>query len=172
MNSMKQTFIRALLLALALSTLLCCVACRNGSYRADVTSTKITEAAKNAVGYSGDYFDASEETYDVYFGTEEAYALVVDCNIVYHVTETNVDQFGVFRTASAADAAAVEAMVKAYVDGQVAYLNSFAAAYNRDELSKIENAEVGVLGCYVYFTILSDSAADAFRGAMLASIEK
>jgi hypothetical protein len=169
---MKKYINRVLLTAMAMLFLLYGVACASNTYRADVTSTVITDSAKTAVGNAADYFDASAETYDIYFGTEDAFAAVEDCNIVYHETETNVDQFGVFRVKPDGDVAAVEAMVRSYVDGQVAYLNSFAAAYNRDELVKIENAKVSTLGSYVYFTILSEDGADAFVNAVRAAIEK
>ena len=169
---MKHLINRGLPLLLAAVLLLTGVACNASTYRADVASSEITEAAKDAIGFSSDYFDASAETYDVFFGAEAAFAAVEDCNIVYHVTETNVDQFGVFRVKTGDDVAAVEAMVQTYVDGQVSYLNSFAAAYNRDELDKIENANVSSLGNYVYFTILSKEAAAAFTDALQAALEK
>ena len=94
---MKHLINRGLPLLLAAVLLLTGVACNASTYRADVASSEITEAAKDAIGLSSDYFDASAETYDVFFGAEAAFAAVEDCNIVYHVTETNVDQFGVFR---------------------------------------------------------------------------
>lgn len=168
---MKNLYTGMLLLLIAALLLLGASSCATVSYRDDVAVGEILDAAKSALGES-DYMDADGDTYTVYFGGEDAFAAVEDCGIVYHKTTTNVDQFGVFRVKAGEGTADVREMVEEYLAGQQSYLNSFATAYNQAELSKIENAEVGVVGCYVWFAILDGADADAFADALAACISK
>jgi hypothetical protein len=75
--------------------------------------------------------------------------------------ETDVNEFGIFRAETTADATAVREMVQTYLDDQTANLRSFAANYSPDDMAKIDNAGIEVYGCYVVYYILDaeDEAA-------------
>ncbi len=157
---MKQgKMIRLTVWLLLVAALLGMTAC--GDYRSDVASQTLVDALIEELAEEEyQYYTASGDTYAVYFEGEEGYSSLEDCCVAYHVNSTNVDQFGVFRVKKGGNVEKVRDMVQMYVDGQVEYLSSFAANYNQDELAKIENAAVEVVGQYVCFTILTAQDGD------------
>ncbi|MBQ7338572.1 MAG: DUF4358 domain-containing protein [Clostridia bacterium] len=162
-----------MMLILLLAVMMTASACSSGTYRNDVSAQTLTETMIDVLSEEdGQYYTASGDAYAVYFDADEAYDTVQDCCIAYHITSINVDQFGVFRVKNGQSTESVRTMVQKYVDDQVEYLNAFAANYNQDELAKIENARVEVVGQYVCFTILTASDEGVAIDALKAAISK
>ena len=157
----------ALLLLMGVALLSAC----GTTYRSDVSAETLMQAAISAISEeSGDYYMADGDTYAIYFDQNAAYAAVQNCCIAYHSVGTNVDQIGVFLVKDAQSVEAVRKMVQEYVDGQCEYLYGFAENYNKDELDKIQNQQLTVMGQYVCFTILNDGDERAVLQAIEAAI--
>ena len=145
---------RIMLVLLALLCLALCACTPKNQYVDNVASGQIADSVVAAIGKSEDYMSADADHYDFYFGESEAYAKVVDCAIMFSRAETDVNEFGIFRTKSASDTGAVRDMVQNYLDDQTANLRSFAANYSPEDMAKIDNAGIEVYGCYVVYYIL------------------
>jgi hypothetical protein len=169
---MKIVTIKALSVTLLFTMLLGCAVACGSQYGSDVAAPVVLDAmiASLESKDSPEYYVADDETYAVYFDTDEAYTLVQDCCIAYHNVGTNVDQFGVFRVKDGQSVEPVRRMVQTYVDGQAEYLYGFASNYQRDELDKIEGAHVEVYGQYVVYTILSSADRASATDALTAAI--
>ncbi len=142
-----------------LTVFLCCIlmiGCQSKPvYADDVSAQTVAHAAVDAIGSIDDYMDGTSNYYSYYFENEQAAALVDDCRLMFHKVETNVNELGVFRVANGGDTAAVEQMVQNYLEEQTEYLRSFAKNYSPEDMTKIDNADVKVMGCYVICYILT-----------------
>ena len=97
--------------------------------------------------------------YTFYFGEQVAYAQVDDRCIIKHEQSTNVSEIGIFHVASSDGVEEVKCMAQEYIQKQTAYLRSFAANYQPEELSRIDGADVVVVGNYVVFYIADKTQA-------------
>lgn len=158
---------KLLIFALALLCLLLCACGDKSAYVNDVASNQVADAMVTAIGTAEDYMSGDADLYDFYFGEQEAYAKVKDCNILFSRLETDVNEIGVFRASSEQDVEAVRAMVQAYLNDQTSNLRSFAANYSPADMAKIDNAGVEVYGVYVVYYILDaedeTAALDAIK---------
>ena len=162
-------------IALALALLLLCltfVGCATSSYANDVSAHSVAEAALDALDPQTDYMDGTNTYYSFYFVDRDEAALINDRVMLYHPNETNVNEICVFRTAREKDARALSDAVEYYIEEQVDYLSGFAKNYSPEDMKKIENADVEVIGCYVIGYILSPEdeavALNAVRQAIAA----
>ncbi len=152
---------------MALATLLLAlVGCGEKEYKT-VPAGELSEAMIEAIGdSSSEYLYSTENHYEIYFGEHEAYGKLADASMVFSRAETDVNEFGVFRANTAADAAVLKTMIEEYVADQTEMLRSFAANYSPTDMEKIDNAAVEVKGNYVFYYILSQADEDAIRGKL------
>lgn len=167
---MKQLLVRLLCALLCLFMCLGAVACGKTKYADDVAAAKVAETAIEAIGSTDDYIDGTADYFSFYFEGEQGAELVTDCRFMFHAETTDVNEVGVLRVASAKDASAVEQLARNYLAEQTVYLRSFAQNYSPEDMTKIDNADVEIIGCYVIYYILSPedeaSALNAVREAL------
>ena len=166
---MKYTrILLSLLLALAMALSL--IACDGGKYRDDLTATQLTDNITAALpagdGWrqvSNAYISPSSwgEDYADYLAKVAAYRIVVSEN-----SDMNIDEVGVFVCNSAQDTKAVKGFVENYLAAKALQFKPLLESYNPDELPKLDNATVTVMGRYVVYTILS--SADTATAASAA----
>ena len=156
---MKHTLRVLLTLLLALAMALPLVACNGGSYRDDLTAAQLTDDITAALpagdGWrqvSDSYISPSSwgEDYADYLAKVADYRILVSEN-----SDMNVDEVGVFVCKSAQDAKAVKKFAENYLAAKALQLKPLLESYNPDELPKLDNATVTVMGRYVVYTILS-----------------
>jgi hypothetical protein len=138
-----------------------------------VPTADVVASALNVLDGAENYMDGTSVYFAYYFGDTDEADLINDCVMMFHQSETNVNEICVFRTASAKDAERVEDAVEDYVEQQAEYLYGFAKNYSPADLNNIENADTEVIGCYVIGYVLSpkgeQSALNAVRQALKAN---
>lgn len=161
----KITLIAALLLCLV--TALC--ACT--SYRTDVPAADLSAAVLNSVSTQGGYTAADSDFVSLEFTKPE----VIDANVSEWVicastSSQTVDEYGIFRVKEGGDVQAVKDAVLEYVQATQVKLEVYLDMYEPVEKTKLENAQVTVIGNYVVYTILTDqdtaAAQTALKGAL------
>jgi len=75
------------------------------------------------------------------------------------VSGTEIDQYGIFKTADEANISAVETALNGYIDTVKTNWNNFN--YLPEEKTKLDNASVETIGNYVIFTVLSEDESAA-----------
>lgn len=159
--TMKKTLILMLCVLLCLSAVGCA-----RSYSSTVPTSKVVATALDALGDSASYIDGTTNYFEFYFAGNEGADKVTECSMMFHDLETNVNEFGVFRVASTKDVAAVESLVRSYLNDQIDDLRSFAANYSPEDMAKIDNADVTTMGTYVIYYILSPEDENAVLTAV------
>ena len=156
----KATRAIALLLALAaLSCLLC--ACGGKTVRSDVPVEELAAAVDKAIG--GEGFSTVDESYvngRLQLDLSKCGSYVVRLNVV--------DEYGVFRAKDEDAAKALKDEVRAYLDNRLA---TWMDEYMPEEKPKVENADCRVIGNYVVYAILSESARSAAFNAVNAALQ-
>ena len=160
----------ALMLVLALPLVSC--GADEDAFATDVPAASLGDAIQAEIGSREDYMMAEPSDYSFYFNDDPAIALINDSTMRFHPEVTNVNELGVFRTASVDDAKEVERMVKAYLDMQTTDLRSFAKNYSPEDLAKIDAARVERVGAYVVYLVLSPEHADAAMARVRAELQK
>ena len=168
---MKYT--RVLLsLLLTLTLILPLISCDSGKYRDDLTATQLTDSITAALpagdGWrqvSNAYISPSSwgEDYADYLAKVDEYRILVSEN-----SDMNVDEVGVFLCKTEKDVKAVKSFAENYLAAKTLQLKPLLESYNPDELPKLDNATVTVMGRYVIYTILS-SADTATAGSAAES---
>ena len=167
---MKHTLRVLLTLLLALTMALPLVACNGGSYRDDLTAAQLTDGITAALpagdGWrqvSDSYISPSSwgEDYADYLAKVADYRILVSEN-----SDMNVDEVGVFVCKSAQDTKAVKKFAENYLAAKALQLKPLLESYNPDELPKLDNATVTVMGRYVVYTILSTADTTTAGSAM------
>jgi hypothetical protein len=161
---------RIMLVLLALLCLTLCACTPKNQYVDNVLPSALANNIVAEIGTSEDYMSADVDHYEFYFGEHKANAKVVDCAIMFSRAETDVNEFGIFRAETTADATAVREMVQTYLNDQTANLRSFAANYSPDDMAKIDNAGIEVYGCYVVYYILDAEDETAVLNAIKQKI--
>ena len=170
---MKYT--RVLLsLLLTLTLILPLISCDSGKYRDDLTATQLTDSITAALPAGDGWRQVSDayispsswgEDYADYLAKVEAYRILVSEN-----SDMNVDEVGVFLCKTEKDVKAVKSFAENYLAAKTLQLKPLLESYNPDELPKLDNATVTVMGRYVIYTILSSAdtatAGSAAKGAL------
>ena len=146
---------KGLLGLIALILLVSVVGCGSASYASDVPAEDVATAALNALDGADHYMDGTSAYFSYYFEDADGADRINDCVMMFHQSETNVNEICIFRTASPKDAERVEDAVEDYIEEQEEYLYGFAKNYSPEDLKKIENADTEVIGCYVIGYVLS-----------------
>ena len=165
----------SILLCLAFIFSLC--ACDSGNsgvnntneskYKNDVASKVIADALAEAID-SPVGFDSPDSDY-IEFNMEGASALCEDYCIMLSKININMNEFGVFRAKSEADAEALAAICQAYVDLKIEGYNPH---YLPDEYPKIQNGKVTTYGCYVIYSFLTTQDTSKIDGVVTGMIAK
>ena len=167
-----KRWLQVTLIGILLLNLLTAIACGK-EYRQDIAAETVGRQAIDALSITnGEYYAEDDDSRAVYFRDQKAYSVVEDSAIFYHSDGTNVDRLGVFRVRTGENVENVRQMVQEYLDGQLAYLRSFAANYHPTEITKLNGARVQVLGQYVVFTVLNTKDTETARQSILKSISK
>ena len=164
---MKYT--RVLLsLLLTLTLILPLISCDSGKYRDDLTATQLTDSITAALPAGDGWRQVSEayvspsswgEDYADYLAKVETYRILVSEN-----SDMNVDEVGVFLCKTEKDVKAVKSFAENYLAAKTLQLKPLLESYNPDELPKLDNATVTVMGRYVIYTLLN-SADTATAGS-------
>ena len=168
---MKYTRI-LLSLLLALTLILTLISCDSGKYRDDLTATQLTDSITAALPAGDGWRQVSDayispsswgEDYADYLAKVDEYRILVSEN-----SDMNVDEVGVFLCKTEKDVKAVKSFAENYLAAKTLQLKPLLESYNPDELPKLDNATVTVMGRYVIYTILS-SADTATAGSAAES---
>lgn len=81
---------------------------------------------------------------------------------------TSINEYGVFKAASPEEAETLEGTLKDYLTMRN---ETWMTEYLPEEYPKLENAKVVREGCYVLYTILSDTERDAVGTAFSGALE-
>lgn len=163
----KLTLIAAMLLCLALTLTAC------SSYRNDVAVTDLTPVVLEVVSTQDGYVSADADYVSLEFKTPSVIdANVAEWMICASVSQTTVDEFGIFRVKEGGDVNAVKAEVETYVQILQVKMEVFLDMYDPAEKTKLENAQVFVFGDYVVYTMLTDADTTAATNAIKAALEK
>ncbi len=94
-------------------------------------------------------------------------SLCVDYQIRIPGSSVNMDEYGIFKTATEEDASTLQKQVDEYLELRN---RQWMPEYLPQEYPKIKNAESERIGCYVMYAILGDgfreAAFNAFRSAL------
>ena len=148
---MKIKLISALL---CLTFVLSLCACGGGEYTDDITAKDLGDAIVEALAAPQGFTAPDSDFVD--FNMEGAADLCVDYYVMLSSMNINYNEFGIFHTKNEADAKKVAEICQGYIDLKIEGTNPH---YLPQEYPKIQNAKVKVYGCYVVYTILSDSDA-------------
>ena len=157
-------------LLLALTLILPLAACNNRSWRDDVTaadlSQSITAALPAGDGWrqvSDGYISPSSwgEDYADYLAKVSEYRIVVSEN-----SDMNIDEVGVFVCKTEKDTKTVKSFAENYLAAKTLQMTPLLKSYNPDELPKLDNATVTVMGRYVVYTILGSADTTTAGSAM------
>ncbi len=162
---------KILMCMLAALMCLATVSCASSPVYSDSVSVEyLADAALEAVGSAQDYMDGTSSYYVYYFEGKDGAEHIGECRMMFHTQETNVNELGIFRADSTKNVEAVKALVQSYLVEQQDYLCGFAKNYSPEDMNKIDNADVAVIGCYVVYYILSPEheavALETLRSAL------
>lgn len=160
-----------LIAALAVLMLWVSVACSSApAYSDGVAAEQLVGDALGAIGSTEDYIDGTSNYFAYYFEGKEGAEHIVECRMMFHKQETNVNELGVFRVDGAKAADEVKVLVQSYLAEQQDYLRGFAKNYSPEDMKKIDNAAVIVKGCYVIYSILLPEDEDRALAAIEATL--
>ena len=165
-----RSITRALLaLLLGLCLILTAVGCDGGNVRDDLTVENIRLAITPAVEkdsawvvVDSDFISASTwgEDYEELLSMTAEYVICIASN-----ADMNINEMGIFRFDSAADAKRAKEIVDGYLTATALRMTPLLESYNQAELPKLDNADVTVLGNYLIYTILDSTATTAVHSA-------
>lgn len=157
-------------LLLALTLILPLISCDGGAYRDDLTAAQLTDGVTAALPAGDGWRQVSDgyispsswgEDYADYLAKVSEYRIVVSEN-----SDMNIDEVGVFVCETEKDAKTVKSFTENYLAAKTLQMTPLLKSYNPDELPKLDNATVTVMGRYVVYTILSSTDTDTAGSAM------
>lgn len=156
---MKSKWISFAALLLALALLAGCGASA-AKLRDDVAVDTLADKALSCLAARADLVRMKDAYVAGVMGIDTA--AYADYAVYISAQGTNMDEFGVFRLADPAGAAAAEAQLRAYLQMRE---DTWMNEYTPEEHPKLQNAQVKVLGSYLVYGILSDSEREAVFAA-------
>lgn len=157
---MKTKLISITLVLISLFTLLCSCGGET-AYKTDVPLSQLQSAAE-AVLSNTDTLATLDSDYIEYMMELEASSFA-EAIVRQQASGISADEYGIFKAASNEEAAALGAMLEAYLTKRDETWNP---SYDADQYPKIKNATVKVFGQYAVFCILSDTDRDAVYSAV------
>ena len=165
---MKVKIISVILAISALITLLC--SCQGAaSYRDDISSEKIAAEVEKALPLTDGYGIYTSDWAELH-GINVSGA--VDYCIMISESASDMNEIGIFRTGSAADAEAIRKSAENYLAANLEDKTQYAQNYEASELEKVEKAFVKVMGNYVIYAYLTKSDGNTAVSAIEAVITK
>ena len=126
--------------------------CASASYREDLSCKAITDRLCDTLSVAGGYEYFSDDHLRFYFSDTDDYE---DCSLVYSAPSEDINEFGVFLADDKEDAKELQDMCRSYLSSFDEEQRAFIASYAPQQITKLDHAEVRVLGRYVIYTILS-----------------
>lgn len=150
---------KKLLLITALLLCVCLYACSKvAEYRGDLDTEDILKGAPHTVRSADDYAEYDEDLVEFLFGEMPASR---DHTLLYSTEQSDIDEFGIFRAESEAEALEIYEKTAEYISELQSTQRAFIASYAPSELPKLDSAEVRRYGNYVVYAILSSDDKDA-----------
>ncbi len=162
---MKKVFSAFLVIIMLFSALISCA--KELGFKVYFSVATLTEAGKKKINLSSNLTDASDE-FMMFFLNVDA-SLYTECAVMTPAGSSSIDEFGIFKAASAEDAAKIETALKTYLASRVA---TWDTRYSQTEKPKVDGAKTTVYGNYVFYTILSADEQDAFLATIKEILTK
>lgn len=154
---MKKT-LRCLSFALCAVMLLCAAACGEeqtpAAWRTDVTAQQVSDAVLSKTS-AAELLGEQDQTV---IELEMDLDLALCTDFAMYMTDSTLDEFGVFCAKDEAGAATVETAVKNYIKRRN---DEWTGLYNVDEYPKLEKATTIRCGRYVVYTVLTEAERTA-----------
>ena len=142
--------------------LLCAVACGDesgdpaqaDSWRTDVEVSAVVDAVKGKTAAASMLNEQDQTVLEL----ETDIDLTLCTAFAMYMTDSTLDEFGVFRAKDEASAQAVETALKSYLQRRN---DEWTGMYNVDEYPKLEKATTLRCGQYVVYAVLTDAERTA-----------
>ena len=154
--------IKTLVMLLAV-VLMLCTACGD-KVKDDIAIADVSDAISKAID-AGSNLAPRDDNYIAYM-IGIANTDYTECVVMTNTIGTSVDEYGVFKGETEAQATKLAESLEAYLEA--AKTDSLRFSYTPEELPKVEKATVTTRGNYVMYSILSDSN----RSSALEAFEK
>lgn len=170
---MKKGYVKLLCLTLCLCMVSCgvLVGCSDEEYTNDLTSTEVGGKVLTALPDGGRNYLRMEEDYisESRFG-ERYEELLSRCYasstiLMAQDTSESADQIGIFHANNKADAEIVLGIIEEYVETETRKLRDAYEMYAKDEVVKLDNAQIKVCGTYIMYTFLSEEDTETVQNA-------
>ena len=163
---MKKRYVQLISAVLCVIVIASLCACSK-SYSDSFSASELAAQIEVAVPVTNGYVDAEDDFVD--FNMPGASELCTDYVVKLSYSDVDMNEFGVFRAKSEADAKKVAELCQKYLDKAN---SGMIGDYNPTELPKIEDAKVVIYGKYVIYTVLTAKDHNTANSAILAKIEK
>ena len=156
---------RILIALLAITLLLCAVACTKTSYKNDVAVTSLADAAVTSLSDGKEYSTADSDFLDTYFAMPD----YVTASVIRFSTDGNdLNEFGIYQVTEG-NADAMKANLSEYL---TEFYELYNANYLPEETPKLRDAEVRVFGNYVAYAMLNDADRATFFDAVEKALKQ
>ena len=140
--------VKFLCTALACIFLASCASGKEG-YPSEMTVDEIADELLRDSTVEGGFAEYSDAFLNASFaGTED-----IERTVRYSVMSSNIDEVGVFRARDEMHAERLASLCREYLRLMLEEQGAFIASYAPEELPKLENAEVRIIGDFVIYSI-------------------
>lgn len=161
---MKKGYVKLLCLTLCLCMASCAIlaGCTRESYTNALTSSEVSSQLLAALPDGGKNFLRMETDYisESRFGEryEELLSRCYTSSVILTALDVSAsaDQIGIFHANNEADAKIVLEIIEEYVETETRKLRDAYEMYAKDEVVKLDNAQIKVCGTYILYTFLSE----------------
>lgn len=177
-RTMKKGYIKLLCLILCLCMVSCAVlaGCSEDAYTNELTSSEVSSKVLAALPDGGKNYLRIEEDYisESRFG-ERYEELLNRCYtsstiLMAQDTSESADQIGIFHANNEADAKIVQEIIEEYVETETRKLRDAYEMYAKDEVVKLDNAQIKVCGTYILYTFLSKEDTEIIQNAFVETL--
>lgn len=170
---MKKGYVKLLCLTLCLCMTFCAVlvGCTRESYTNALTSSEVSSQLLAALPDGGKNFLRMETDYisESRFGEwyEELLSRCYTSSVILTALDVSAsaDQIGIFHANNEADAKIVLEIIEEYVETETRKLRDAYEMYAKDEVVKLDNAQIKVCGTYILYTFLSEEDTEIVQTA-------
>lgn len=170
---MKKGYVKLFCLTLCLCLISCGVlaGCSETAYTNALTSSEVSHEVLVALPDGGKSFLRMETDYISESRFGERYGeLLTRCytsSVILTALDVSAsaDQIGIFHANNEADAKIVLEIIEEYVDTETRKLRDAYEMYAKDEVVKLDNAQVKVCGTYIMYTFLSEEYTETVQNA-------
>ena len=155
---LRRTFLKSVCVLYVVFIITNLVSCSSKIYSDNIACSYITATAKETVLPTEEYIEYSKEEISLLFDNLE---LFDSFSVIYSSSADNVGEFGIFHASSLENTEALFQSVSEYVAELKNEKNAFVRNYLPYEISKLDSAQVKIIGNYVAFTVLDSPVAQA-----------